>query len=340
MKKIALAFLVLLFANNVFAVNAYDMLISQRNSTNTGYLSFNPPSPTSTDGIFYYNLASHSFVWLAPGNFSVVSNTLYAPQADWNSVSGINVIANKPTIPTKTSDLTNDSSFLDSTTGVTPTALTTALASYATTSVMTGALSGKFDIPTGTTSQFIRGDGTLATSKTLLSQFTNDPGYITSVSFPVTSVNTKTGAVVLNSSDVGADVSGAATTAQAFATWQPDKRFIGISNAGTAAGLDVAASGNASTSQVVKGNDTRLPIIYSGTTDGSGVYALTYGTAYSAKPKLVFAVEGGTNKDSSVLTATSTTGFSIIVQRRTDIAGLLPTYAAVSGATVNVIVLQ
>lgn len=36
------------------------------------------------------------------------------------------------------------------------------------------------------------------------SQLTNDSGFITSVSYPVTSVNTKTGAVVLTSSDIGA----------------------------------------------------------------------------------------------------------------------------------------
>ena len=34
--------------------------------------------------------------------------------SDWNSVSGVSKILNKPTIPTKTSDLTNDSSFITS----------------------------------------------------------------------------------------------------------------------------------------------------------------------------------------------------------------------------------
>jgi len=164
MKKLVISFIALLFAQNVFAVNAYDMLISQRNSTNTGYVSWNPVSPTSTEGIFYYDLPSHSFVWLVPGNFTRSGGTLYAPQADWNAVSGNNVIANKPFIPTKTSDLTNDAGFLDSSTGVTPSAMSTALSNYSTTSVMTGALSAKMDNPGGTPLQYMRGDGTLATS--------------------------------------------------------------------------------------------------------------------------------------------------------------------------------
>jgi len=105
---------------------------------------------------------------------------------------------------------------------------------------------------------------------------------------------------------------------------------------GTSAALNVPSSGNASTSQVVKGDDTRLAVVYSGTTDASGNYTVNYGTAYSVKPRVIFAVEGGTNKDTSVLSSTTTTGFTIKVERRTDTLGLLPTYANVVGATVNV----
>lgn len=78
--------------------------------------------------------------------------------------------------------------------------------------------------------------------------------------------------------------------------------------------------------------------VYSGTTNASGIYAVTYPSAYASKPKLTFSVEGGTNKDTSVLTSTTTTGFSIIVERRTDVLGLLPSYAPVNGLTVNVLV--
>ena len=77
-----------------------------------------------------------------------------------------NSLTNKPTIPTKTSQLTNDSGFITD----------AALTGYAKTT----------DIPTKT------------------SQLENDSYYITASEAPVTSVNSKTGAVQLNASDVGA----------------------------------------------------------------------------------------------------------------------------------------
>lgn len=77
-----------------------------------------------------------------------------------------NSLTNKPTIPTKTSQLTNDSGFITD----------AALTGYAKTT----------DIPTKT------------------SQLENDSHYITANEAPVTSVNNKTGVVQLNASDVGA----------------------------------------------------------------------------------------------------------------------------------------
>lgn len=76
-----------------------------------------------------------------------------------------NSLTNKPTIPTKTSQLTNDSGFITD----------AALTGYAKTT----------DIPTKT------------------SQLENDSHYITASEAPVQSVNTKTGVVVLTQDDVG-----------------------------------------------------------------------------------------------------------------------------------------
>ena len=76
-----------------------------------------------------------------------------------------NSLTNKPTIPTKTSQLTNDSGFITN----------AALTGYAKTT----------DIPTKT------------------SQLDNDSHYITASEAPVQSVNTKTGVVVLTQDDVG-----------------------------------------------------------------------------------------------------------------------------------------
>ena len=51
------------------------------------------------------------------GNYNDLSNKPSIPNAqvnsDWNAVNGVAKILNKPFIPTKTSDLTNDSGFVD-----------------------------------------------------------------------------------------------------------------------------------------------------------------------------------------------------------------------------------
>lgn len=59
---------------------------------------------------------------------------------------------------------------------------------------------------------------------TKLSQFTNDPGYITGEDIPVQSVNGKTGAVQLGAADVGARPN----------TWTPSHSDVGADKAGTA----------------------------------------------------------------------------------------------------------
>lgn len=203
MKKILLTVL-LLCSSSAFAVGPYDILLQIRNGTNTGYLNLIPTSPATGDGIFYFDSTAHTAYWVTPGNFTNVSGTLYAPQADWNATTGNNVIANKPVIPTKTSDITNDSGFLNSSSGVTPSALTAALAGYPTNVVLSSSLSSKYDTPTCPTSQYLRGDGSCLAFPTIpanTNQLTNGSGFITSV--PVTSVNTKIGAVVINPTDIG-----------------------------------------------------------------------------------------------------------------------------------------
>lgn len=87
--------------------------------------------------------------------------------------------ATSASIPTLTSQLTNDSGFVGS----------SALSSYLQTSTAAGTyatitnLNAKFTTPAGTTAQYLRGDGSTATFPTiptLNSQLTNDSNYITS----------------------------------------------------------------------------------------------------------------------------------------------------------------
>lgn len=181
----------------------------------------------------------------------------------------------------------------------------------------------------------------LAGTPTNLSQFTNGPGFITSSTAPVTSVNGFTGGVTLTAANVGAAAASHTHTAsQVSDSSTIGRQLLTASNqaavqsiVGMAAQVNSDWSSTSGISQILN-----KPAKYTGATNGSGVYSVTYGSAYSSKPHVVFSVEGGTNKDTSVLTSTSTTGFSILVERRTDVLGLLPSYAPVSGITVNVTV--
>lgn len=150
-------------------------------------------------------------------NGQVGAVTLTIPSAqvntDWNSLSGISQLLNKPTLfsgayadlsgkPVLFSgnytDLTNKPTLFDGTyaslsgkpttlsgygitDGITASGLTSTLSNYATTSALTSGLSAKFNTPAGNTNQYVRGDGTLAAFPTNVSSFTNDSNYLTTI---------------------------------------------------------------------------------------------------------------------------------------------------------------
>lgn len=70
---------------------------------------------------------------------------------------------------------------------ITNSSLTSTLGGYATTTALTAGLAGKFNTPSGSITQYIRGDGSLATFPTIptvptnVSAFTNDAGYLITV---------------------------------------------------------------------------------------------------------------------------------------------------------------
>lgn len=176
MKSVILGFLILLTANNVWAVAAYDYLIQQRNSTNTSYGNSIPPSPLSGDGLFFFNQATHGAIWLAPGNFTNVGGTLYAKPV-------ANDITDATSVGKTLLTSASTGAALSSLDGVSNTSLTSTLSNYPTNSAMSTAMSGKMDNPSGTAAQYVSGTGSLLTSKTALSQFTNDSGFMTTVSW-------------------------------------------------------------------------------------------------------------------------------------------------------------
>ncbi len=213
MRKFLLGVAALFLAQNAFAVVAYDQLFQIRNAPNTAYVNTLIPAPIGGDGIFCYSIGAHVPYWCNVGNFSVIGGALYAKPLSTDitdstaigqalllatSAADARTIIGAGTPVTNNNQLINGMSFIDAT------GMAAALTSYSTTAVMNTALSAKMDNPSGTTAQYVNGAGGLTTSKTALSDFTND--------------------LLL----------------------------------GTAAYLNVPASGDASASEVVKGDDTRL----------------------------------------------------------------------------------
>lgn len=79
---------------------------------------------------------------------------------------------------------------------------------------------------------------------------------------------------------------------------------------------------------------------YSGTTNSSGVYTVTFASAYPVAPNIQANIVGGTDSQIIRITSITTTGFTVTVRNRTDIVGLLPTWSNVNGANVDVLITQ
>lgn len=85
-------------------------------------------------------------------------------------------------------------------------------------------------------------------------------------------------------------------------------------------------------------NTAKVSVNYTGTTNASGVYSVTYPTAYASTPNVQGIFVTSDPRDVIMLTSSNTTGFSFIVQRRVDVVGLLPSYTNQSNVRVNVLV--
>jgi hypothetical protein len=80
---------------------------------------------------------------------------------------------------------------------------------------------------------------------------------------------------------------------------------------------------------------------YTGTTNSSGVVTFTF-TAFSVAPNIQYNPGfGATNKETCIPNAAvTTTSCSFYIQLRSDVIGLLPTYANVNGREVNIVVTE
>ena len=136
--------------------------------------------PVDETSIYYHNNAK----WYSQSGGGGGTHN-YEELANKPSINNVTLVGDKSLsdlgVPTKTSELTNDSGFI---TSVPVTSVNSKTGAVVLDASDVGALSDSTVIPTKT------------------SELTNDSGFLTSV--PVTSVNNKTGAVSLSASDVGA----------------------------------------------------------------------------------------------------------------------------------------
>lgn len=142
MKKLLLLALLPTFA---FA-DAFSPGVIQRNATDNATINRFMPVPAS-NALFLFNTAT-----VLPEMATLGSNLSYSggvlsavvsaqQNSDWNAVSGVTQILNKPT---NVSAFTNDASYVNNV-------------------ALAAGLATKYNIPTGTTAEYIRGDGSIAT---------------------------------------------------------------------------------------------------------------------------------------------------------------------------------
>ncbi|UAV84526.1 hypothetical protein PHB09_030 [Pseudomonas phage PHB09] len=138
---------------------------------------------------------------------------------------------------------------------------------------------------------------------------TNKPT-IPTVSYPVTSVNTKKGDVVITSSDTG--------SAPAVHTH----------DIASVTGLQAALDSKASNSSI------RKQEVFSGVTDSSGNYTVVFSIPYTVTPNIQYRIIGGTYNQTLKVVA-SKTGFTVSAGVRVGltVAGLSVLGADVTAAT-------
>lgn len=151
------------------------------------------------------------------------------------------------TFPTNVSSFTNDASYVSSS------GLTSILANYAQLSQLSAGLATKFDTPTGTTAQYIRGDGSLATLPA------PGTGTVTSVGMVSTDL-VVSGSPVTTSGNITANLSNTGISAGTYSSVTVDAKgratagFVRSFNNAPARGL-VSVAGAANGFQVSSTRD-------------------------------------------------------------------------------------
>lgn len=218
---------------------------------------------------------------------------------DWNSNTGVSQLLNRPTLST----VATSGAYAD--------------------------LSGKPSLATVATSgsySDLSGQPTIPTNN---NQLTNGAGYITSV--PAQSFASLTGKPTSLSGYGITDAYPISGNPSGFLTSVPAQTWASITGKPTFA--TVATSGSyldLSNRPTIKRQET-----YSGTTNASGNFTVTFGTAYAVAPNIQASISNQSNAQQQIrVSSVSTTGFTVNVsQRNTAFLSLLGLDILTSGTT-------
>lgn len=78
----------------------------------------------------------------------------------------------------------------------------------------------------------------------------------------------------------------------------------------------------------------------SGTTNGSGTYTFTFANTYSVAPNVQANIINATDPQIIKIGVPTTTSVTVTVRNRVDVLGLLPSWANVNGALVDILVTE
>lgn len=243
-------------------------------------------------------------------------------------------LSNKPTIPTNTNQLTNGAGFI---TGVNSGDITSALGYTPVTNARTVTVNGvthdlsanrtwsvgtlvgsdtvslsnrintKLTIPSGTTSQYVRGDGTLATFPTI----------------PSTTSQISEGSNLYYTDARSRAAISLTTTGSGAATYNSSTGVLNVPTPATPRRIET----------------------YTGTTNASGNYTVTYSTAFANVPDIQPQMQAGNFNQFIRITSSTTTGFTVQVAQRNSVTllgieVLLASTVVVNGASVGVLVTE
>lgn len=201
-------------------------------------------------------------------------------------------------------------------------------------------------IAAGTSGQYFCGDKTwqTLTIPTNTNQLTNGSSYLSSitsliaagsnislsgsgtVASPYVITGTNSGGTV-TSVTAGTGLSGGTITTSGT---------ISLPNTGTAGTYGIVTTD--AQGRVTSGKRQET---YSGTTAvTTGVFTVTFTTPFSAAPNIQSSLINGADNQNLRVTNIATTGFTVLARTRTDIVGLVPTWANASGLAVDVLITE